>query len=318
MKPQVLYSQYRNVLSDYTLERDQGLWPAKQVSIADEFTGEILEQMAIPILKPENIGEKMNIDDKHIGKQCFTILSNNDTGKIAMTIPSIKYSHVSQAISLFGSDLTKVKYLCSDMAASYLKLGTTIFPNATTVIDKFHVIRYIYDSVQDVRKNISKELRLSLSGGKRKTLIDNQLLSDLELLSRTKYLICRQYNLWSADQTQMMSEVFHKFPKLQQAYDLAMKFRQFYDGQNVGKNRILIEKELFRWYTEVENSEIKEFRSAVKMIEKHEDGILNYFIAAQTNAKAERLNGKIQRFISNNYGVKDIDFTLYRIKNYFA
>ena len=37
----------------------------------------------------------------------------------------------------------------------------------------------------------------------------------------------------------------------------------------------------------------------------------------QTNAKAERLNGKIQRFISNNYGIKDKDFALYRIKKYF-
>jgi hypothetical protein len=38
----------------------------------------------------------------------------------------------------------------------------------------------------------------------------------------------------------------------------------------------------------------------------------------QTNAKAERLNGKINRFISNNYGIKDKDFAMYRIANYFS
>jgi len=54
------------------------------------------------------------------------------------------------------------------------------------------------------------------------------------------------------------------------------------------------------------------------MIQKHEEEIMNYFKNPQTNAKAERLNGKIERFLSNNYGTRDLDFTLYRIKGYFA
>jgi hypothetical protein len=46
---------------------------------------------------------------------------------------------------------------------------------------------------------------------------------------------------------------------------------------------------------------------------------LNYFsTGAQTNAKAERLNGKINRFIAANYGVKDKDFSLWRIARYFS
>ena len=54
------------------------------------------------------------------------------------------------------------------------------------------------------------------------------------------------------------------------------------------------------------------------MIRKHEDEIINFFRNGMTNAKAERLNGKIQRFVSNNYGIKDKDFALYRIANYFS
>ena len=54
------------------------------------------------------------------------------------------------------------------------------------------------------------------------------------------------------------------------------------------------------------------------MIRKHENEIVNFFICAQTNAKAERLNGKINRFIANNYGVRDKDFVLFRINGYFS
>ena len=54
------------------------------------------------------------------------------------------------------------------------------------------------------------------------------------------------------------------------------------------------------------------------MIRKHEDEIINFFRCGMTNANAERLNGKIQRFVSNNYGIKDKDFILYRMANYFS
>ena len=54
------------------------------------------------------------------------------------------------------------------------------------------------------------------------------------------------------------------------------------------------------------------------MIRKHETQIINFFQNGITNAKAERINGKIQRFVSGNYGIKDKDFFLYRTANYFS
>jgi len=53
------------------------------------------------------------------------------------------------------------------------------------------------------------------------------------------------------------------------------------------------------------------------MIRKHEDEIINFFHGGQTSARAERLNGKVNRFIAGSYGVKDKDFAPYRIANYF-
>ena len=54
------------------------------------------------------------------------------------------------------------------------------------------------------------------------------------------------------------------------------------------------------------------------MFEKHRDDILRYFEKGLTNSKEENLNGKIQRFIANNYGTRDKDFFLYRVQIYFA
>ena len=69
---------------------------------------------------PENIGSKMSIDDKAIGHEGFSIMSNGDTGKIAMMIESCKSVEVSQAISLFGNVLHKVESISCYMSAGYI------------------------------------------------------------------------------------------------------------------------------------------------------------------------------------------------------
>ena len=82
-------------------------------------------------------------------------------------------------------------------------------------------------------------------------------------------------------------------------------------------NQLLkLQKSYIIWYKKAWL--LKEFESVVKMIRKHENEIINFFLHGTTNAKAERLNGKMQRFISNNYGIKDKDFALYRIVGYFS
>ena len=44
----------------------------------------------VPIFEESNFGEKMAIDEKHIGEDFYTIISNRQTGKIAMLCNSYK------------------------------------------------------------------------------------------------------------------------------------------------------------------------------------------------------------------------------------
>lgn len=123
---------------------------------------------------------------------------------------------------------------------------------------------------------------------------------------------------WSENGKESMSLVFTNHKELKIIYDLSQDFKKWYDRSNCCKNKILIKEELYIWYKRVIDTNIKEMNSVVKMIRKHENEIINYFSCAHTNAKVERLNGKIKRFISANFGVKDRDFALYRIAGYFS
>lgn len=263
------------------------------------------------------MGAKMAIDDKQIGKDVFTILTNQESQKIALMVESIKADELLASMQLLGSQNEVVKSISCDMAPSYLKLCRQVWPQASLVIDKFHVIKYVYDAVQEVRMEVKKQVLDQMPKGKQKQK-SHELFSDLELLQRSRNLLNKQKTSWGETQKQIMQQVFEKFPTIQQAYNLAQEFRAWYDKSNCGSSQIAIERGLFNWYTSIEESKLKPFKSVIKMIEKHEKEIIAYFSTKITSAKAERLNGKIERFLSNNYGAKNKDFFLYRIKGYFA
>lgn len=284
----------------------------------NEQTGEISKGKPLYVYKPQNIGAKMSIDDKAIGHEGFSILSNGETGKIAMMIESCKSSEVSEAISLFGNDLAKIESISCDMAASYLSVCSQEIPRAKIVIDKFHVIQYVYDAVLDVRTRIKKELTEQLTKGKEKTEQDFEVLKKIEALKHCRYRLTQSPEKWSEAGVENMKQVFENHSQLSEAYQLAQQFKQWYNISNRIKAISIITNELNCWYLAVKQSKLDEFKSVVKMIRKHENHIINFFICQQTNAKAERLNGKINRFIANNYGIKDKDFAIYRIANYFS
>jgi transposase len=68
----------------------------------------------------------------------------------------------------------------------------------------------------------------------------------------------------------------------------------------------------------LEKSKLKEFKIIRKMFDKHEDDINRFFENGASNAKAENLNARIQRFLTNNFGAKDRDFFFFRVQVYFA
>jgi transposase len=319
IKPKTLYHWYRNHLSNYKPDIEQGKWQKDTIPRkVDEQTGEILSESPVYIAKPENMGAAMVLDDKQIGKDVFSIMTNRETGKIALLVETLKVNELQMATEFLGDSIEKVRSISCDMSPSYLSFIQSTFAKSQIVIDKFHVIRYVIDALQNVRLEIKNQLLESLPRSKRKTATDQKVLSELELLKRSKYLLTQSQDKWTDYQTEIAEQVFEKFPKLKTAYQISEDFKRWYSSKRANKSRIVIEQDLYQWYENIRISEIKQFNSVVKMIERHEENIINYFSSFQTNAKAENLNGKIQRFISNNYGIKDKDFNLYRLSLYFS
>jgi transposase len=323
IKPKTLHYWYKEILSGYKQDVEAGRWGEKKITIVDEDTGEILKEKAVPIAKSENFGSHMTIDEKQIGKKMYTIMTNANTGKIAFLAQTLKSVELKQAMKNYLSEkLCEVKSVSCDMSASYKKFCKEMFPNTQLVVDKFHVIMHLMAALNLVRKQLKTQC-LTNSQTLLKLTTENDIeqesiWTDVELLERSRYIICKMQSEWDEDEIEIMNHLFSTFPVLQTAYELTQKLRLWYKSKNIGRHIISIEKELFDWFDEVDQSKIAALRGVRKMIEKHQDDIINYFKEGQTNAKAENMNSKIQRFLFNNFGIKDRDFFFFRLAGYFS
>jgi transposase len=333
-----LYRWYKDVLSGYE--------PKIEGELAEHDIIEEGKIIRVPIFKPKHIGSDMTIDEKHIDKKTYTILANPHTGKIALLIQSLKVKTIVSVIRKFGDKCFEVKSLSRDLSQTYDWIGRQVFMNAEHVADKFHVLKHGFEALQNLRityrqlelhrikqlqdEHLKNELRIqkqlrekyNTSYRLKKFNYTPEVFKNgetlLQLLARSRYLLFKYPSEWSEEQKIRAKILFDEFDDLQKAYSLIISFRKWYKAIHLRKSRTTILRNLNAWYQKVKRLNIEHINVFRALVQRHQGIILNYFRAGRTNAAAEALNSRIQRFISINYGTRDIDFFLFRLAVYFS
>jgi len=318
LKPQTVYCWYRNYLSGYPEAVENKQWGK------DNFIGSDKREKSVPVLKPENFGEQMAVDEKMIDEEYYTVMTNRDTGKIALLAETLTVTELNKLMDKTGEVKHKVKTITADLSPTYETFCEQSFPAAMIVADKFHVVQHIVEAVQSLRLRLKQEEIAKLPTTKKERreyekqtkLINGE--SRIELLTRSRYVLFKRTEKWTVSQQKRAALLFKTFPQIEQTYKLTQQIREWLDKKNIGKYEWEIEKQLIHWYDCAERAKLPEVENLIRLISSHEEKIMNYFKTGKTNAKAEAMNSKIQRFITSNYGVRDKDFFLYRLARYYA
>ena len=318
LKPQTVYYWYRNYLSGYPEAVENKEWGK------NNFTGTDKREKSVSVLKPENFGEQMSVDEKMIDEEFYTVMTNRQTGKIALLAETLTVTELNKLIDKTGQAKQKVKTITADLSPTYEKFCEQSFPDAMIVADKFHVVKHIIEAVQTLRLRIKQEeiARLPTTKKERRQyekqtkLINGE--SRIELLTRSRYVLFKRTSNWTASQQKRATLLFETFPQLKDTYELTQQIRKWLDKENIGQYEWKIEQQLIHWYDCAEQAKLPEVENLIRIIGSHEEKIMNYFKTGKTNAKAEAMNSKIQRFIAANYGVRDKDFFLYRLDRYYS
>ena len=282
------------------------------------------------LIFPDNIGEKMSIDETSLScGELYTIVTNKAAkgrkGAIAAIVAGTDSDTVIEALERIPEEqLNKVKEVTLDMSGSMRRIVRRCFPQAIRVIDRFHVQQLAYDALQEMRIahrwdaiNEETEAREQAKLAGEKYIPEELTNRDTkkQLLARSRYLLFKSAEKWTDKQKQRAKLLFELYPDIQKAYSLTHSLRMIF-SKNSTKDAARLS--LARWYNQVAESEFKSFNTIAATIYEHYQEILNFFINRSTNASAESFNAKIKAFRASLRGVVDIPFFLFRLTKIYA
>ena len=134
-----------------------------------------------------------------------------------------------------------------------------------------------------------------------------------EFLARCNYLLYKKSHQLTEKQRKRAALLFKHYPEIEKAYEYILEFRNWYDLAINSSSFMYKEKQLRTWIYEVENCKIEEVLNFRNTVENNADYILNYYKQYTTNAIAESTNARIQGYVRDNKGTRDIDFFHYRL-----
>lgn len=306
-----LQQQYRDHISDY---KD---WDQR-------------EHAAEWLLYPENTGPYLSIDETSLSNgELYTIVTNKAAkGRKGSLVAMVKGTQASSVIEVLRKIpkriRDKVREVTLDMAANIGLIVSRCFSKASKVIDRFHVQKLAYDAVQEIRikhrwESLDQENQAIEAAKQTGVLYEPEILPNgdtiKQLLVRSRYLLFKHCDKWTASQVQRSKMLFERYPLINQAYRLASGLGTIFRTCKLKEQAF---KKLALWYNEVEDCGLDSFKTVAKSIQTHYLDILNFFNNRSTNASAESFNAKIKAFRSSSRGVRDIPFFLFRLSKLYA
>ena len=125
-----------------------------------------------------------------------------------------------------------------------------------------------------------------------------------EILKGTKWLLLKNKRNLKSEKKKQLKELLELNANLSKVYILKEDLKHIWDYKNTASAK----KSLDRWIEMAEESEIRGIKSFVKMLRKHEQGILSHCQHPISNGKIEGTNNKIKTLKRKAYGFHDVEY----------
>ncbi len=259
------------------------------VHLSDYSTWDQLDHAENYIVFPENIGSYRTIDETSLSQgELYTVITNKEAkGRKGTLVAMIKGVDSERVKSILHRKVPletrrQVKEVILDMAANMEQIVRKTFTKATLDTDRFHVQKLAYDALQQMRieyrweaiEQENNEIELGKQVGQpyKPHILDNGD-TPKQLLARSRYLLFKRKDNWTPSQIYRAEILFYRYPRLEQAYNLAQNLGYIY----IIKDKGVVYTKLAQWYNRVEELGFKSFNTISRTIQSHYETILNYF-----------------------------------------
>jgi transposase len=178
--------------------------------------------------------------------------------------------------SLSARQLTGIKAVAMDMWDPYIAATKVHVPEAEwkIVFDRFHLMKYMSEAVDDVRKSEHRSL----------------LALDHHVLAGTKHLWLYAEENLPENFTEWLAFLRGLHLKTARAWAIKESLRDLWSNQRRG----WAERHWQQWYFWATHSQLSPVIKAAKTLQRHLPNILTYFEHRVTNAASEGLNSNVE------------------------
>jgi transposase len=185
----------------------------------------------------------------------------------------------------------RITTVCTDLWEGYITAVQEVLPEATIVIDRFHIARHYREGVDALRRQEVKRLKQELPKETHKDLKHT-------LWPFRK----RSGDLDDEEQVRLETLLAHS-PALRQAYRLREQLTTIFD---TARGRLEGLRRIGYWRERVMRSGLRCFDEFLKQLERWKELIANYFIDHQTSSFVEGLNNKLKVLKRRCYGMRNV------------
>ncbi len=225
----------------------------------------------------------LGIDEAHIDDHYRLVLTDVYDQRLLDMKRDNKQSTLKAYLRTLDKSVCKVATM--DFAPSYAKCVSSVIPDTTVVIDKFHVI-------QEINRCLDR-VRIDLQNGYRDQGVD------IRRFKRAKYLFMTNWEDLTDSGIDKLQTWFNEFEDLYLAYMTKETFRDIY---STAKDHFRASQMFDSWLKTV--PPFPRFEPMIRTMTHRKEHILNYFHYHWTNAYTESVNNIIKKIEKAGRGYK--------------
>ncbi len=186
---------------------------------------------------------------------------------------------------------SRILTVCTDMWEGYITAVQEVLPQATIVIDRFHVARHYRDGVDELRKQEVRRLRKELPK------------AAADALKHTLWPFRKRATDLDAAEQERLETLLAASPALRQAYTLREELTTIFDSAGSKAEGL---RQIQGWRQRVVQSGLSCFDGFLKLLDRWLDLIANYFLNHHTSSFVEGLNNKLKVLKRRCYGLRNV------------
>lgn len=180
----------------------------------------------------------------------------------------------------------QIEVVSSDMWDGYTTLAGDIFPNAVSVIDRFHFFVHLNKALDSTRRLLRKEF------------------PDEDTFKHLRWAILKNPDNLSKGEIITLQKAFTLSDELWQVYQLRKDLKQIFDtDQTIQQAQISVDL----WEGKASKIENKPMKNFLQVLKNWKEKVLNFFRERLSNGLVEGINNAIRGIIRRSFGFHNFE-----------